>query len=519
MDDRFHNEDTNLSGNLTDSHSDNPVKKTQLGDFSVNIESNGISEPVNVPKPKKFEVHIPDMDDEPIISEPDSGNDKSLTTPAVRTAHSSVRPIKSVKINSKTTSDSERVNSFRSQNSASVARGKANTAKGKAVDSKKKNAAAKRRNASKRYNFIKNLLIACVCIIFISIITVTVSTVAIGFLNDILVISDDSEFSAVVEIPEGAAYEQVFDILCEKGLVRQPFLTNLFLKFRNYDEVTVKNSETGELEVKKIKYEPGMYYLNYSDGIENMIESIMVKSNYAKDTVRLTFPEGWSVAQIFQKIEKYGVCEAEKLYANLDIVGGQYGFVSDIEADGGRYLTCEGYLFPDTYDFFVGESPSSVLKKLFNNFESKWADDYSERLKELGMTMDEIIIIASIIQREAKDGSQMKDISSVIHNRLEDAVNFPNIQMNSTTDYVTSLKGYNLFSDSYYAIYLDRYNTYKATGLPPGPICNPGRTAINAALYPSDTNYYFFCHDKSGNVYYAETAQEHAQNTSKVLYG
>ena len=113
----------------------------------------------------------------------------------------------------------------------------------------------------------------------------------------------------------------------------------------------------------------------------------------------------------------------------------------------------------------------------------------------------------------------MKDISSVIHNRLNDPVNFPNIQMNSTTDYVTSIKQFNLFSDSYYALYLDKYNTYKVMGLPPGPICNPGKTAINAALYPSDTNYYFFCHDKSGSVYYAATAQEHAQNTSKVLYG
>ena len=326
-------------------------------------------------------------------------------------------------------------------------------------------------------------------------------------------------FSAVVEIPEGANYDEVFDILCDEGLVRQPFLTDFFLRFRHYDKIDVFNSETGKYEERIIKYEPGMYYLNYSDGIENMIESIMVKSNYAKDTVRLTFPEGWSIPQIFEKLDRYGVCEAEKLYANLDIIGKQYSFISEIEPDGGRYLTCEGYLFPDTYDFFVGEAPSSVLKKLFNNFENKWSDDYTERLEELGMTMDEVIIIASIIQREAKDGSQMKDISSVIHNRLGDAVNFPNIQMNSTTDYITGIKQFNLFSDSYFALYLDKYNTYKGMGLPPGAICNPGKTAINAALYPSDTNYYFFCHDKSGNVYYAETAQEHAQNTSKVLYG
>ncbi|MBR5826961.1 MAG: endolytic transglycosylase MltG [Clostridia bacterium] len=503
MDDRFHNEDLEA----TDKYSGVAAneKKTSLGDFSENIDSNGSAEPTVAPRTKKFEVHIPDIYQEPVVEAPEyKGSTDATKSPDKPTAKKVQKP--------------------QNNNSKSAAKTKTSNKRRRAPapsktpsDTKSDNKAVKSK-ATKRYDFIKNLLISCVCFIFIAIITASVSTVAIGFINDILVISDDSEFSAIVEIPEGATYDEVFDILCDEGLVRQPFLTDFFLRFRHYDKVNVWNSETGQYEERVIKYEPGMYYLNYSDGIENMVESIMVKTNYAKDTVRLTFPEGWSVAQIFEKLEKYGVCEAERLYANLDIIGKQYGFISEIEADGGRYLTCEGYLFPDTYDFFVGESPSSVLKKLFNNFEGKWSEDYTDRLEELGMTMDEVIIIASIIQREAKDGSQMKDISSVIHNRLSDSVNFPNIQMNSTTDYITAIRQYNLFSDSYFALYLDRYNTYKVTGLPPGPICNPGKTAINAALNPSDTNYYFFCHDKSGNVYYAATAQEHAQNTSKVLY-
>lgn len=504
MDDRFHNEESEM----TRKHSvDNDNEsKTALGDFSENIDSNGVAEPIVAPRTKKFEVHIPDIDREPVFEAPSYEGEGNV--PA--SPDKSSTPIRKKEVRSNNTVNTKKTPSAKRRTApAAVKQGTKANREGKKSKSVE----------FKRYEFIKNLLIACVCFIFIAIITASISTVALGFMNDILVLSDDSEFSAVVEIPEGATYDEVFDILCQEGLVRQPFLTDIFLRFRHYDKIEILNSETGKLETKYIKYEPGMYYLNYSDGIENMIESIMVKTNYAKDTVRLTFPEGWSVAQIFEKLEKYGVCEAEKLYANLDIIGNQYGFISEIEPDGGRYLTCEGYLFPDTYDFFVGEAPSSVLKKLFNNFESKWSDDYTERLKELGITMDEVIIIASVIQREAKDGSQMKDISSVIHNRLNDPVNFPNIQMNSTTDYVTALKQFNLFSDSYFALYLDKYNTYKVTGLPPGAICNPGKTAINAALYPSDTNYYFFCHDKSGNVYYAATAQEHAQNTSKVLYG
>lgn len=515
MDDRFHTED-NSFGVFDKSSASNTPKPSVPGNFSENIETKNTG--AVKPPVKKFEVHIADYDYVPEVqpvapSAPvrrtDSAQQRRGNAPAAQRKAPARAPARAAA--NKNRPDGKRTAS------------RAAPDKKKTAPATQKKAALtpaeQHKRARKRYNTVKNLLISCVCIIFISIITVSVSSVALGFLNDVLVISDKSDYTAIVEIPEGATYDDVFDALCEGGLVRQPFLTDFFLRFRHYDQYEYTDSQTGERKVKIIEYEPGKYYLESSDGIENIIESIMVKQNYAKDTVRLTFPEGWSIAQIFEKIEKYEVCEAEKLYANLDIVAEQYGFISEIESKGGRYLLAEGYLFPDTYDFFVGESASSVLKKLFNNFSNKWSEEYDEQLKKLGMTKDEIITIASIIQREAKDGSQMKDISAVIHNRLNDSASFPNIQMNSTTDYITNLKPFNVFTDTYYAIYLEQYNTYSNEGLPPGPICNPGIKAIQAALYPSDVNYYFFCHDTSGNVYYAETAQQHAENTSKVLYG
>jgi UPF0755 protein len=222
---------------------------------------------------------------------------------------------------------------------------------------------------------------------------------------------------------------------------------------------------------------------------------------------------------MFEKIERYEVCTAEKLYANLDIVGKQYEFINDIGDVSGRYLKQEGYLFPDTYDFFIDENPSSVLKKLFNNFNNKWSAEYSARARELGLTIDEIINIAAIIQREAKDTSQMAIISSVIHNRLSEASTYPTLDMNSTKDYVSSLEKYNLFSDFYYELYLGTYNTYSSQGLPPGPICSPGASAIKAALYPAESDYYFFMHSPEGKIYLARTASEHQKNTQLYLYG
>ena len=249
-----------------------------------------------------------------------------------------------------------------------------------------------------------------------------------------------------------------------------------------------------------------------------MLEQIKVSSNVARATVRLTFPEGWTIAKVFERIEKYNVCTAEKLYANLDIVGKQFKFYQKINASSGRYLKAEGYLFPDTYDFYIGEAASSVLKKLFNNFQSKWTTEFNTRAKELGMTRDQVITLASIIQREAKDSAEMPVVSSVLHNRLNHPELYPQLQMNSTSEYITAINEAGLLDDVYYSIYMSAYNTYSVSGLPAGPICNPGLSAIKAALYPDDTNYFFFCHDSEGNIYLAETAEEHQRNTEKVLF-
>ncbi len=367
----------------------------------------------------------------------------------------------------------------------------------------------------KRLKRTRSFIVFCICLVIIAIITATASSLALATINDILVLKkSDSTKTVSVVIPADSDFDDVYDILCDNGLVSQKFITKLFCKFRHYD----KAYSSSQKKDVKIQYNPGVYYLEPGSGIEVMLETIKVSNSVSKDTVRLTFPEGWSIAQIFEKIEKYNVCTAEKLYANLDIAGQQFSFYKNIPANTGRYLKAEGYIFPDTYDFYIGENANSVLKKLFSNFTKKWTKEFGTRAKELGMTQDQIIILASIIQREAKDKSQMKVISSVLYNRLHDSATYPQLQMNSTKDYITEANKYNLFSEFYYSIYLDAYNTYSAEGLPPGAICNPGIDAIEAALNPSETSYHFFCHDAKGNIYLAETAAEHQKNTEKIFY-
>lgn len=544
MDDRFRNEGGDSSKKNPTPAQPQITKIKPLGDFSENLQSiAGGKQPqvtggMSQPKPKKFQVFLPEeassipdvvpsapVKSEPIVKEVSGKeylesiqkkNSEAPFVPATAPEHRVNPPASSpVRAAQKPT-----VSSVNKRASAPFVRRPATQKAASAPVKAASGSTRKKASEKKKINFINSVLVTCVCVIFISILTITASTVAMTTINDILVIDRDgsNDYISVYIPPEVTEYEGVFEIIDNAGLIKQPLITDIFCKFRHYDEIKRKN-EAGEYETVRIKYNPGTYFLNSEMGIECMLEEIMVSSSGYKDTVRLTFPEGWTVAQVFEKLEKYNVCEAEILYANLDIIGEQYDFIKDIGTINGRYLKSEGYLFPDTYDFFIGENAGSVIKKLFNNFEKRWKPEYNDRLKELGMTVDEIINIASIIQREAKDTTQMDVISSVIHNRLNDSATYPTIDMNSTKDYVLSLKEFDLFSDFYYNLYLNSYNSYSAEGLPPGPICNPGAAAIRAALYPEDTDYYFFCHDTNGQIYLAKTVSEHQTNTEKVLYG
>lgn len=563
MDERLRRDNSENKENLNSNSS--REHDFQQWNYSDNINSNFSAEKINpsVQMPGRFEVHIPESEDYPSytpqtatrVPAPAKRPASDVSAPVRRPAapNSAVRPAvpgSPVRPAAPGTQRPARpvpasavrqpVNSARPAAAPASGTAKAKPAAEKTDTAKKETANTaksaegkkarknKKNRADMAYNFAKGTLITCVCLIFIATLTTVVSSVAFGFINDILVIDDENKsYSVVVEIPEGADYETIFDILTENGLVSQPLLTDFFLKFRHYDFQAAYDDETGELLYnddgsvmqEAVKYQPGVYYVYADSGIENILDSMLVNNNLNKGTVRLTFPEGFTVAEVFEKIEKNEVCEAEKLYANLEIIGEQYSFIKKLSDKDGRYLEAEGYLFPDTYDFYIGESASSVLEKLFNNFEARWEKKYNSRLKELGLSMDEIITMASIIQCEAKDGSQMAEISGILHNRLNNSATYPTLDMDSTGDYIDLLESLGTLTKAQKDLYRPLYNTYDIIGLPPGPICNPGVSAIYAALYPAESEYYFFCHGNDGEIYYASTASEHEENVQRVIYG
>ena len=186
------------------------------------------------------------------------------------------------------------------------------------------------------------------------------------------------------------------------------------------------------------------------------------------------------------------------------------GFAFSIPNPQERAFLLEGYLFPDTYEFYRNESASSAIRRFLKNTQSKLTDEVARRCEELGYTVDEILTLASIVQEEAGDPAEMGKVSSVIHNRLS-SKSYPKLQCDVATFYLRDYVKPHKTEQEYEAL-TELYNTYNCKGLPAGPITNSGMDAVNAALYPDDTDYYFFVTDSGGAYYYAETWAEHLEN-------
>ncbi len=227
-------------------------------------------------------------------------------------------------------------------------------------------------------------------------------------------------------------------------------------------------------------------------------------------TVTVSFPEGFTVRQIAQRLEDNEVCsadefiEASKKISYLD----EFGF--DVPDPEKRVYVLEGYLFPDTYEFYVGENIDSVIKKFLRNTDTRITPDMRTRASELGYSLDDIITLASIIQGEAGGGSQSSAVSAVIHNRLDR--NPPmRIECDCSASYLKRYVKPYFDEDTYYSYCLD-YNTYNCSGIPVGAINNPGLVALNAALYPDDNDYFYFLTDADGVFHFAESYEQHLEN-------
>lgn len=352
--------------------------------------------------------------------------------------------------------------------------------------------------------------VASTYLFFIIVIAVSmcISVYAIFCLNDLFGITKTKatvtvSYSKQIEDPS-----QAVDLLAENGLIKCKNFCKLFVKL-----------ETKFIRDAGVKapYEAGVYYLNGKMGLENMLVAMKGTAD-TSETVPIMFPEGSTTADVINKLVDNEVCDKAALLSVIESTEFSYSLVSDLKAKESVPYRLEGYLFPDTYYFYIGQSASSAIETLLKTTEKKITEEHRQRAKELGYSMNEIITIASIIQAEAGSKDQMKEIAAIIENRLQDETNYPSLGCQSTYDYIKnkvapSLSATSAHTADYYLKYYSTNNDSDVRGLPEGPICNPGLDAIEAALYPADSNDYYFFHDMKGNLY---TAKDQYEFRSKI---
>lgn len=336
-------------------------------------------------------------------------------------------------------------------------------------------------------------------IIMVVIIAIGFSQYLMAGINDMLAVGR-SKTTISVEIPKNPTTQQVAKILYDDGVINKVDFFTLYSKLTKADG----------------KYNNGTYKIDTSMDYEAIINNLQAYYNRV-DSVTVTVPEGMNILEIAATLEKKGVCNSKELLAaaksnSLD----DYSLIKSITNTSDRYYKVEGYLFPDTYDFYKSEDPKDVLGKMIYNGSKKLTKTIRDKATAKGMSVDKLLTLASIIQAESANADDMYNISSILQNRLKDgpAHNIFCLQCDSTQYYPYRQKS--LVPSSLGSNYESKYSTYKNKGLPVGPICNPGEKAVDAALNPKDTNYYYFCHDKDKKPYYAETQGAHKANLKKA---
>jgi len=322
---------------------------------------------------------------------------------------------------------------------------------------------------------------------FVCVIGVSALFAGIAWLcaDDLLSLTkDDLQVTIVVE--DGDTVGDIAGKLKDMEVIKYPWLFELYGWFSEAEE----------------KIDTGSYEINAAWDYRALVSAMREKGGY-RSTVKVTIPEGFTLKQALQRLAEEGVNSYDVLLETSKNYDFEYSFLEDLPSSETRL---EGYLFPNTHDFYVGESSITAINRLLADFNKKFKQDLRDRAETKGLTMHEVLTIASLIQKEAANKNEMPEIASVIFNRLN-SENMRKLQIDATIQYILPERKEHLTTADTQIDNL--YNTYMYEGLPPGPICNPGIDAINAVLYPADTKYYYYALTEDGTHKFSRTFEEH----------
>ena len=343
---------------------------------------------------------------------------------------------------------------------------------------------------------LPHIIVTCVWLAVILAIGVTLGRMLWICAADVLAFGREDK-AVTITIYESDTIDDIAQKLHENDLIQYPGLFKLYASFA-VDE--------GEIDA-------GIWDLNTRYDYHALVNMMSIGST--RSVVEdLLIPEGYTCRQIFELLEEKKVCTAQDLaaYAASGELG-DYWFLEGVERGTEKCL--EGFLFPDTYDFYKNSSPREVLDKLLSNFEYRFTEEMATQLETLnanvtGGTFDiyDVIIVASMIEKETANNEESPKIASVIYNRLFDWGGTP-AYLNIDASIIYALNGKTDLTKEDLRVE-SPYNTYTNVGLTPGPISNPGLASIKAALNPANTDYYYYVlNPAAGTHQFSKTLEEH----------
>lgn len=286
-------------------------------------------------------------------------------------------------------------------------------------------------------------------------------------------------------IPKGSSTTDIANLLKRNNLIKNKYVFRFLAKIENKDE----------------KFKAGKYVLNNGMTPKEIINEL-VNGNTVKETVKFTIPEGYEIRQIAEKLSGQGLIDKVKfleLCNDVDRFTDDYSFLKDLPEG----LSLEGYLFPDTYEVYKNTNEENIIRKMLDRFNEVYTEDIRKKAKELNLDTNQVITLASLIEREAMVDSERKLVSAVFHNRLKKGMK---LQSCATVQYILGERKEHLTYDDLKIE--SKYNTYLYNGLPPGPIASPGIKSIKAAVNPANVDYLYFVSNGDGTHFFTNNYNE-----------
>ncbi len=302
-----------------------------------------------------------------------------------------------------------------------------------------------------------------------------------------------------VTINEGESVQKIGEDLLKLGLIKSKFFFASYIK---------QIGAQAKLQAGEYSFQPGLT-------MKEIVSELAAGDTVSRERA-ITIIEGWDIDQIDGYLAQNNIISAGGFSRQAKGGIGDWGYPfakPEFLQAAPAEATLEGYLFPDTYRVFNDASADTIVEKMLNNFQDKVSDDMLAKIQERGLDLHEIIIMASIIEKEVKTPEDMAIVSGIFWRRI---ANGQPLQSDATLAYYTGEKKAQLTLPD---TKIDtRYNTYLYPGLPPGPICSPGLNAIRAAVYPQASDYnYFLSRQDTGETIFSRTYEEHIDNKNKYL--